>query len=313
MKKKIVLLALSLLIGFSFYSCAKEETQKESNESKQESSQKTENKEQKSGTNFDKNEEIIVISREDGSGTRGAFVDLFGVKEKNKDGKKVDMTVSTADIFQSTGVVMSSVKSSKYAIAYVSLGSLNSDIKALKIDGVEASVEKIKSGDYKISRPFNIATKGEIAEHVQDFINFIKSDEGQKIVEETGYISKESSGAFESNGKLGKITITGSSSVTPVMEKLKEAYEKTVDGAEIELSQSDSTNGMNSVLDGICEIGMASRELKDSELEKGLDPIVIALDGIAVIVNNDNPLDDISKENVKLIYKGELLNWNELN
>ncbi|MEG1620558.1 MAG: substrate-binding domain-containing protein [Oscillospiraceae bacterium] len=265
-----------------------------------------------SGSIFDTKNDITVISREDGSGTRGAFTDIFKITEKNAEGKNVDMTVETADITQSTGVMLTSVEGNQYAVGYISLGSLNDTVKAVKIDGVEATAENVKNSSYKISRPFNIATKGDINEATQDFINFIISSEGQKIVEETGYISKENKGEFVSTNPQGKITITGSSSVAPVIEKLKEAYEEINSKVAIELSQTDSTNGMNSVADGICDIGMASREIKDSELEKGLKSTVIAVDGIAVIVNKNNSFDELSTEQVKNIYMGDIIVWSEL-
>ena len=256
--------------------------------------------------------EISVVSREDGSGTRGAFIELFGVEEKNDAGEKVDMTTEEASITNSTAVMMTTVAGDEAAIGYISLGSLNDTVKALLIDGAEASVETIKDGTYKISRPFNIATTDNVSETAQDFINFILSDEGQAVVEEAGYISNGSTGAFAGGNVSGKVVLAGSSSVTPVMEKLKEAYVALNPNVEIEVQQSDSTTGMNSVIDGICDIGMASRELKDSEKEAGLKDTVIAIDGIAVIVNNENPIGDMSSESVKAIYTGEITDWSEV-
>ena len=235
-----------------------------------------------------KSQTITVVSREDGSGTRGAFIELFGIEEKDASGKKVDNTTDDATITNSTEVMMTTVAGDEAAIGYTSLGALNSSIKALKVDGAEATAANVKSGTYKISRPFNIATKGTVSEVTQDFINYILSEDGQKIVESNGYISQGNSGAFTSNGASGKIVVAGSSSVTPVMEKLLEAYQKVNTGAKIELQESDSTTGMTAAIDGTCDIGMASRELKDSEKSAGLTNQVIALDGIAVIVNNKN-------------------------
>lgn len=252
---------------------------------------------------------ITVVSREDGSGTRGAFVELFGVEVKNDAGEKEDMTTEDAEITNSTSVMMTTVAGNKHAIGYISLGSLNDTVKAAKIDGVEATVEDIKSGSYKIARPFNIATKDDVSELAQDFIKFIMSDEGQKVVEETGYISQGSEGAYEAAGLTGKIVIAGSSSVTPVMEKLKEAYAALNSGVTIEVQESDSTTGMTSVIEGMCDIGMASREIKDTELAKGITGKVIAMDGIAVILNNDSPVDELSSETVKGIYTGEITDW----
>ena len=254
---------------------------------------------------------ITVVSREDGSGTRGAFIELFGVEEKDADGNKVDNTTEEAEITNNTAVMMSTVAGNVDAIGYISLGSLNDSVKAAKIDGVEATAENIKSGEYKVSRPFNIATNGEVSDVAQDFIDYILSPEGQAVVEENGYIAVDSTEA-ESTQPEGKVVVAGSSSVTPVMEKLKEAYAEINPNAEIEIQQSDSTTGMTSAIDGICDIGMASRELKDSETEAGLTATVIANDGIAVVVNNDNPIDELTSDQVKSVFTGETTTWADL-
>ena len=259
-----------------------------------------------------KSQTITVVSREDGSGTRGAFIELFGIEEKDASGKKVDNTTDDATITNSTEVMMTTVAGDEAAIGYTSLGALNSSIKALKVDGAEATAANVKSGTYKISRPFNIATKGTVSEVRQDFINFILSEDGQKIVESNGYISHGNSGAFTSNGASGKIVVAGSSSVTPVMGKLLEAYQKVTTGAKIELQENDSTTGMTAAIDGTCDIGMASRELKDSEKSAGLTNQVIALDGIAVIVNNKNSASNITSEQVKAIFTGETTDWSNV-
>ena len=255
---------------------------------------------------------ITVVSREDGSGTRGAFIELFGVEEKDADGNKVDNTTEEAEITNNTAVMMSTVAGDVDAIGYISLGSLNDSVKAVKIDGVEATAENIKSGEYKVSRPFNIATNGEVSEVTQDFIDYILSPEGQAVIEENGYISIDDTAEAESTQPEGKVVVAGSSSVTPVMEKLKEAYAEVNPNAEIEIQQSDSTTGMTSAIDGICDIGMASRELKDEELEAGLTSTTIANDGIAIIVNNDNPTEDLTVDQVKSIYVGETTTWGDL-
>lgn len=257
--------------------------------------------------------EITVISREEGSGTRGAFVELFGVQQKDADGNTVDYTTEDADITNSTSVMMTSVAGNERAIGYISLGSLNDTVKALRIDGAEATVENIKSGAYKISRPFNIATKGEVSEAAQAFIDFIMSADGQAVIEANGYISIAAGQPYAGTAVAGKVVVAGSSSVTPVMEKLKEAYEAVNPNADIEVQQSDSTTGMNSAIEGICDIGMASRELKDSEIEAGLTATIIAMDGIAVIVNNLNPIGEMTSEQVKAIFTGEITSWSELN
>ena len=258
-------------------------------------------------------DEINVISREDGSGTRGAFIELFGIEQKNEAGEKIDCTTDECDITNSTSVMMTSVSGNDCAIGYISLGSLNDTVKALAIDGAEASVENIKAGTYNVARPFNIATLAETSEAAQDFITFIMSAEGQAVIESNGYIAVvENAPAFEGGKVSGKIVIAGSSSVTPVMEKLTEAYMTINPNVEIELQQSDSSSGMTSTRDGVCDIGMASRALKDSEIEAGLTPMTIAMDGIAVIVSNDNPVDGLTSEQVRNIYMGEITDWSEV-
>ena len=255
---------------------------------------------------------IDVISREDGSGTRGAFIELFGVEQKDASGEKVDYTTDDAEITNSTEVMITSVAGDKQAIGYISLGSLNDSVKALKIDGAAATVDDIKDGTYKIARPFNIVTTGEVSDVAQDFINFIFSEEGQKVVEDNGYISQGNQGAYTASGKSGKVTVAGSSSVTPVMEKLAEAYKALNSDVTVEVQQSDSTTGVTSALEGVCDIGMASRELKDEETAKGAQGQVIAMDGIAVVVNNENPIDDLTSEQVKDIYVGDTTDWSDL-
>ena len=261
---------------------------------------------------FDTEEDISVYSREDGSGTRGAFIELFGVEEKDANGEKIDNTTEDATITNNTSVMMTGVAGDDYAIGYVSLGSLNDTVKALKIDGVEPTVENIKSDSYKVYRPFNIATKGEVSEAAQDFIDYILSAEGQQIVSDEGYITiDDAAPAFAGGQASGSVTVAGSSSVSPVMEKLAEAYMKLNGNVKIEIQTSDSTTGMTSAMDGVCDIGMASRELKDIETAE-LTATVIAQDGIAVVVNNNNPIDNLTKDQVKSIYVGETTSWSEV-
>ncbi|MPM63156.1 Phosphate-binding protein PstS 2 [bioreactor metagenome] len=257
-------------------------------------------------------QKIDVISREEGSGTRGAFIELFGIEQKDASGNKVDMTIDSAEINSSTSVVITTVAGDPAAIGYISLGSLNDTVKAVKIDGVAPSAAAVKDGTYTVSRPFNIATKGELSAVAKDFVDFILSAEGQAVIEKNGYISTGNTGAYAGNKPAGSVTVAGSSSVTPVMEKLKEAYIAINTGASIDIQQSDSTTGMTSAIDGICDIGMASRELKDSELEKGLTPTVIAMDGIAVIVNKENTVADLTKADVLGIYTGTITDWSEI-
>ena len=252
---------------------------------------------------WDSSNDITIVSREDGSGTRGAFIELFGIEEK-KDGEKVDMTTDDAQITNSTSVILTTVAGDDYAIGYVSLGSLNDTVKALKIDGEEATEQNIKDGKYKICRPFNI-------ELAKDFISYIMSKEGQQVISDNGYIGDDSAEAYAGTKPSGKVVVGGSSSVSPVMEKLIEAYKKVNTGAEIELQTTDSTTGMTSAIDGSYDIGMASRELQDDEKDK-LDSQAIATDGIAVIVNKNNTTDELSSDQVKDIYTGNAVAWDEV-
>ena len=257
---------------------------------------------------------INVISREDGSGTRSAFVELFGVEEKDANGEKIDRTKADASVTNSTAVMMTNVANDPNAIGYLSLGSLDDSVKAVKIDNVDATADNVKNGTYAVSRPFNIVTKDSVSEVAQDFIDFILSADGQKIVEDNKYTaSVDNAKAFKTKAPTGKLVIAGSSSVSPVMEALKEAYLAINTNAEIEIQTSDSTTGVNSAKEGICDIGMASRELKDEEKSAGLTATVIAIDGIAVIVNDNNPIETMTKDQVKSVYVGETTDWSQLN
>lgn len=254
--------------------------------------------------------EISLYSREDGSGTRGAFVELFGLEEKDANGDKVDLTSERAAITNSTSVMMTSVASDPDSIGYISLGSLNDTVKAVKIDGVEATPENVKAGDYKVSRPFNIVVTEQQSDAAKDFIAFIGSADGQAIVEENGYIAVDESAApYQSSNVSGKVVVAGSSSVTPVMEKLAEAYRAANPGVTVEVQQSDSTTGVNMAVEGTCDIGMASRDLKDSETAAGASAIAIARDGIAVIVSPDSAVDELTSQQIKDIFSGNVLTW----
>ena len=262
---------------------------------------------------WNKRSQINVISREDGSGTRGAFIEIFGIEKKNAEGKKIDYTTEEAAITNSTAVMLSSVAGDKYAIGYVSLGSLNNSVKALQIDGAEASVENINNGSYKISRPFNIAVKDNLSAVATDFINYILSDEGQNVIAANKYIKVKTSGSFQTKAPKGKVVVAGSSSVSPVMEKLIEAYKKINPNATLELQTSDSTTGVTNAINGTCDIGMASRSLKSSEKEKGVNEVTIAIDGIAVIVNQENPTVGLTKAQVESIFTGKVEKGNKIN
>ncbi len=260
-------------------------------------------------------EEISVYSREDGSGTRGAFIELFGLEEKDADGNKIDTTTDAAAITNSTSVMMTSVASDPAAIGYISLGSLNDSVKAVDIDGVEATPENVKSGAYKASRPFNIVVTEAATDSnpaAQDFINFIMSADGQAIVEENKYIPIETAEAYQASGVSGKVVVAGSSSVTPVMEKLVEAYKGLNPDVTVEVQQSDSTTGVNMAVDGTCDIGMASRDLKDSEIDGGATAIEIARDGIAVIVAPTSDVNALTSMQIKDIFSGALSTWGEV-
>lgn len=304
MKKIITSIVIAAMAVASFAGCSSSGDSSASSSSQADASVSA-----SAGSDFDSSKDITVVSREDGSGTRGAFIELMGIEKKNDAGEKVDYTTEDANITNSTSVMMTTVAGNEYAIGYISLGSLDDSVKALKIDGAEATVDDIKDGTYKVARPFNIVLGKETSDVAQDFINFIMSKEGQSVISENGYIGSDDAAEFASNGATGKIVVAGSSSVTPVMEKLKEAYNAVCPNVEIEVQQSDSTTGVTSTIDGICDIGMASRELKDSEKEAGVTSQTIAMDGIAVIVNNSNPTEELSSETVSKIYTGDITTW----
>ncbi len=257
---------------------------------------------------------INVTSREDGSGTRGAFIELFGIEEKDSSGTKVDKTTESAAITNSTAVMKTTVANDSNAIGYISLGSLDDTVKAAKIDGAEATAANVKSGTYKVSRPFNVVTNSSkaLSDVAKDFMAFILSAEGQKVVEEEGYIPMDTTASYTASGLSGKVTVAGSSSVTPVMEKLSEAYKALNPNVTVEVNQSDSTTGVTSAIEGACDLGMASRELKDSETAQGAQNTVIATDGIAVILNKDSKVDSLTSDQVKQIFTGEITKWSEI-
>lgn len=257
-------------------------------------------------------DKITVISREDGSGTRGAFIELTGIEEKDPNGNKTDNTKKDALICKSTDVVLTQVSGDKNAIGYISFGSLNDTVKALKVEGVEPSTATIESGDYKIVRPFNIAVKDGLSDAAKDFENYILSSEGQDVIEGAGYIKiDKSAAAFSSNNASGKVVVSGSSSVTPVMEKLAESYQKVNTNVTVDVQQSDSSTGIKDAINGTSDIGMASRDISDDELSQGIRSVTIAQDAIAVIVNKDNSVDDISMDDIKAIYTGTKTTWSD--
>lgn len=254
--------------------------------------------------------EITVISREDGSGTRGAFVELLGIEQKNEDGVKFDYTTLMAEVTNSTAVMLQSIMGNDNAIGYISLGSLSDNVKPLSIDGVYPTIETVKDGTYPVARPFNIVyDEGALDEVGQDFLAYVMSEQGQAIVEEKGYVSQGNTGAYEPAKMSGEITISGSSSVTPVMEKIAESYKELNPQVSIEVQQSDSTTGVSSVSEGVSDIGMASRAIKDAELALGLTPMTIAMDGIVVVIHNENALEGLTSEQVRDIYMGTITEW----
>ena len=265
-----------------------------------------------SSREFDTSKDIVVVTREEGSGTRGAFVELFGIEEKSPNGKKIDRTTKEAITQMKTDTVIKTVEGNEYSIGYISTGSLNDTIKPVNIDGIEPTTDNIKNGSYKIARPFNIAIKNDTNDLTKDFIDFIMSKEGQEIVSESYIAVDDNSAPYNGTKPSGKIVVAGSSSVTPVMEKLREGYLKINKNAEIEVQLSDSSAGMQAAIDGTAHIGMASRALKDSEIAE-LEDIAIALDGIAIITNRSNPITDLTAENIKSIFIGETIKWNEIN
>ena len=298
LKKFITVVAMTAMVGTLAVGCGKSDSKDNSSDKKSESS-------------WDSSNDITILSREDGSGTRGAFIELFGIEEE-KNGEKVDMTTDEAQITNSTSFMMTTVAGDDYSIGYVSLGSLDDSVKALKIDGAEATAENIKAGKYKVSRPFNIAVKKDMKNEVaKDFINYVMSEEGQKIVSDNGYIPVDGAKPYSGKEVSGKVVVGGSSSVSPVMEKLIEGYKAVNSKANVELQTTDSTTGMTSTIDGSYDIGMASRDLKDDEAAK-LQNTVIATDGIAVIVNKNNTTDELSADQVKSIYTGDATTWDEV-
>lgn len=253
------------------------------------------------------NEKITVVAREDGSGTRSAFSELMGVVKDDKDN-----TTDTAEVTNSTSVMLTTVAGNKAAIGYVSLGSLNDTVKAVKVDGVEATAENVKAGKYAVSRPFNIVTGKDLTPLAQDFISYILSTDGQAVVDEKDYISVTQGEAYKASGQTGTLTIAGSTSVAPLMEVLADKYMALNSGVKIEIQQSGSSAGITSAVEGVCQIGMASRELKDSETAKGVTATKIAMDGIAVIVNKDNSYSELTSDQIRKIYTGETTRWSDL-
>ena len=313
MKKKVLAAVLMGAMVFSMAACGSGDSGSSSDSTATEDSASSDSSSDSSSSDASApSGTISVLSREEGSGTRGAFVELFGVEEENADGEKVDNTTVDAQVTNSTAVMMTGVAQDPQAIGYISLGSLDDSVKALKVDGAEASAENVKNGTYKVSRPFNIVTGDSLSDVAQDFVDYILSSDGQAIVGEDYIPVDDAAEAYAGTSPEGSVVVAGSSSVSPVMEKLKEGYEAVNPNASIEIQTSDSTTGVESTISGICDIGMASRELKDTETSEGVTGTQIAIDGIAIIVNNENSMTDITSEQVKQIYTGEVTNWEDL-
>ncbi|MDU3137040.1 MAG: substrate-binding domain-containing protein [Anaerococcus prevotii] len=322
--KNAKILAAALSFGLIFAGCSNDKGADTSTETKTEDAAKTddtaktddaakapEEKEEGTDTASAEDYDFTVVSREDGSGTRGAFIEIVGLEEE-VDGAKEDMTTQDAVVQNSTNGVMQTVSQDANAIGYISLGSLNDTVKALKVDGVEATEETIADGSYKIARPFNLAYKeSELDDLSKDFLKYVKSEEAQKLVLEEGYVPLKETEAYEASGAKGTITVAGSTSVTPLMEKMVEAYQKLNPDAKIEIQSTGSSSGIEACIDGAAQIAMASRELKDEEKEK-LQVSVIATDGIAVVVNKDSKLEDVTVDQLKEIFNGTITNTSEL-
>ena len=321
--KKILALMLALTLVLGLAACAVTDGQSETNQTE---TNQTEDTAPETGDETDADAEtdaetegdtaaamsgpITVISREEGSGTRGAFVELMGVETDEG-----DMTTVDAEIANSTSLVQSTVAGNPNAIGYISLGSYDaSAVKALKVDGVEVSVDTIKAGEYAVSRPFVVCYKEEnLSELGKDFVSYIMSAEGQAILSEEGYIAADDAAeSYTAAGLSGNLSINGSTSVGPVMEVLAEAYKALNPDVVIDVQQTGSGTGITSAIDGSCEIGMSSRALKDEEVAEGLTPVTIALDGIAVIVNQANTVEDLTAEQIRQIYTGEITDWSQL-
>ncbi len=313
MKKKVLAAVLMGAMVFSMAACGSSDSGSSSDSTATEDSASSDSSSDSSSSDASApSGTISVLSREEGSGTRGAFVELFGVEEENADGEKVDNTTVDAQVTNSTAVMMTGVAQDPQAIGYISLGSLDDSVKALKVDGAEASAENVKNDTYKVSRPFNIVTGDSLSDVAQDFVDYILSSDGQAIVGEDYIPVDDAAEAYAGTSPEGSVVVAGSSSVSPVMEKLKEGYEAVNPNASIEIQTSDSTTGVESTISGICDIGMASRELKDTETSEGVTGTQIAIDGIAIIVNNENSMTDITSDQVKQIYTGEVTNWEDL-
>ena len=255
---------------------------------------------------FDVATDIHVITREDGSGTRGAFSEIANIVDENGD----DAITQSATVQNGTSAVMQGVAGDVYAIGYISLGSLDNSVKAVNVNGIEATPENIMSGDYEVARNFNVAYGGELSEVAQDFWDFMFSAQAQELVAEEGYVSVDTEATeYEAKALAGDITIVGSTSVQPIMERMAQAYREYNPDVVIDITAPGSGAGVTAAIDGTADIGMASRELSDEEQAQLSETAAIAVDGIAVILHLDNITEDLSLEDISGIYSGDITTW----
>lgn len=316
MKKRSLLALTIMAFALTFTACSQKEapaadntTVQNDNATNTESNNEESNNEENSTANTEASSgDIHVISREDGSGTRGAFVEITEILSKNENREKVDNTTIDAIIQNCTDAVMTTVAGDKDAIGYISLGSLNDTVKAVNVNDVEPTVDNVKSGKYPLQRPFLIAYKS-LNPTTEDFIKYIMSSDAKEIIEQNGYVSSAGEEKYTVQNLSGSIVISGSTSVTPLMEKLIEAYNVFNPDVDIELQSTGSSAGIADVTNDAADLAMSSRNLKD---EEKLESQTMAIDGIAVIVHKDNALSNISMEQLKQIYIGELTDWSGL-
>lgn len=267
------------------------------------SSQKTNVKET---DNFD----ISVISREDGSGTKKSFIEQMGLIKNGEDGGYIDMTTDDAVVVNSTNNAIKAVELDKTAIAYISLASLDDSVKAVKIEGVNPSRENIESGDYKLQRPFSLAYREDsMTDLSKDFLEFIKSKDAKDLIEGEDLIALSNDKEYKSKNLEGKLTITGSSSLKSIVDKLSQKYESLNENVDVEVLSNESLTGLRNVSDGVVDIAMVSNKVEDESLNSE----IFAIDGIAIIVNKENDLiNDLNISELRSIYKGDIKNTGEL-
>lgn len=258
---------------------------------------------------FESDREIHLYTRELGSGTRSAFTSVTHLTDENGD----DILSPKATVQNSTSATMQAVESDSHGISYISLGSLNSSVKAVSIDGIEPTSENIQNGDYQLIRNFNVTYGQELSEVAQDFWNFMFSAQAQELVAEDGYVPVNSNAPeYKPAGLSGKISIVGSTSVEPTIQRFSEVYKKLNPNVTIDITAPGSGAGITSAIDGSADIGMSSREPDEDEAAQLMETSPIAIDGIVVIVNNNNPLENLEIQEIQGIYLEYLKTWNEV-